>query len=151
MGDAKSNDTLTCRIPHYEQPRMSRACYTSFADCCKHNHQCTWVEKEDQEELSERSSNPDSAKDKEFLAELKSVSTIRCQSSLFKMDFGSNIYGQFRACTVDPMHLFEGGWCTSVAKLSSVLCVLGSDWNWTYYWSVFGSHQGPVYATDSLE
>jgi hypothetical protein len=52
MGDAKSNDTLTC-IPHYEQPRMSRACYTSFADCCKHDHECTWVEKEDQEGLSE--------------------------------------------------------------------------------------------------
>jgi hypothetical protein len=47
------------------------------------------------EELSDRLSNPDSAKDNEFLAELKSVSTIWCESSLFKMDFGSNIYGQF--------------------------------------------------------
>jgi hypothetical protein len=36
-------------------------------------------------------------------------------------------------------------------KLSSVPCVLVSDWNGTYYWSVFASHQGPVYATDSLE
>jgi hypothetical protein len=116
MGDAKSNDTLTCRIPHYEQPRMSRACYTSFADCCKNDHHCTWVQKKDQEELSKRSSDPDSAKDKDFLAELKAVSTIRCELSLFKIDFGSNIYGQFRACTVDPMHLFEGGWCASVAK-----------------------------------
>jgi hypothetical protein len=95
MNDTKSNDTLTCRIPHFKHPRMSWACYTSFADCCKHDHQCTLVEKEDQEELSERSSNPDSAKDNEFLAKLKSVSTIRCESSLFKMDFGSNIYGQF--------------------------------------------------------
>jgi hypothetical protein len=33
------------------------------------------------------------------------------------MDFGSNIYGQFRACTVDLMYLFEGGWCASVAKV----------------------------------
>jgi hypothetical protein len=93
MGDAKSNDTLTCCIPHYKQPRMSRACYTSFADCCKHDHQS--VEKEDQEELSEQSSDRDSAKDKDFLAELKSILTIWYESSLFKMDFGNNIYGQF--------------------------------------------------------
>jgi hypothetical protein len=32
------------------------------------------------------------------------------------MDFGNNFYGQFQACTVNPMHLFEGGWCASVAK-----------------------------------
>jgi hypothetical protein len=116
IGDAKSNDALTCRVPHYEQPRMSRACYTSFEDCCNPDHKCKWVTREQQEKLSERSANPDSAKDKVFLAKLKSVSTVRCQSSLFQMDFGSNPYGQFRACTVDPMHLFEGGWCASVAK-----------------------------------
>jgi hypothetical protein len=58
--------------------------------------------------------------------------------------FGSNIYGQFLACTVDPMHLLEGGWCTRLQKLSSVPCILMSNWNWTYCWSVFVSHQGPV-------
>jgi hypothetical protein len=62
IGDAKSNNTLTCCIPlHYEQPKMSRTCYTSFANCFKHEHQRIWVEKEDQEELSGHSPNPDSA------------------------------------------------------------------------------------------
>jgi hypothetical protein len=116
IGDAKSNDTLTCRVPHYEQPRMSRGCYTSFADCCKHDHKCVWVKQKEQHPLSTYSGNTQSVSDRVFHAKLKKVSTVRCESSLFEMDFGSNPHGQFRACTVDPMHLFEGGWCANVAK-----------------------------------
>jgi hypothetical protein len=116
IGDGKSQDTLCCRVPHYDQPRMSRACYTSFADCCKPQHKCVWVKQEEQRALSNQCAHPDSATNKELIAHLKSVSTVRCESSLFQMDFGSSLHGQFRACTVDPMHLFEGGWCASVAK-----------------------------------
>jgi hypothetical protein len=96
---------------------MSRACYTLFADCCKPQYKCVWVkQEEEQHDLSTLCAHPDSAKDKELIAQLKSVSTVRYASSLFQMDFGSNLHGQFRACTVDPMHLFEGGWCASVTK-----------------------------------
>jgi hypothetical protein len=116
IGDAKSQDALCCRVPHYDQPRMSRACYTSFSDCCKPDHKCVWVKQKHQEQLSSRCADPQSRKDPIFLAKLRSVSTVRCSSSLFEMDFGDNLYGQFRACTVDPMHLFEGGWCANVAK-----------------------------------
>jgi hypothetical protein len=102
MGDAKSNDTLTCRVPNDDQPRMSRACYTSFTDCCKHDHLCVWVEKEDQEELLKQSAESELAQDKDLLSDLKCVSTIHCESLIFHMDFGNNKYGQFRACTAVP-------------------------------------------------
>jgi hypothetical protein len=64
IGNAKSNDALACHIPHYEQPRMSCVCYTSFEDCCNPDHKCKWVTKEQQEKLSKRSAYPDSPKDK---------------------------------------------------------------------------------------
>jgi hypothetical protein len=35
---------------------------------------------------------------------------------MFQLDYGSNIHEQFLACTVDPMHLFEGGWLSMVCK-----------------------------------
>jgi hypothetical protein len=35
---------------------------------------------------------------------------------MYRLDFGSNPHGQFLACTVDPMHMFEGGWIAMVCK-----------------------------------
>jgi hypothetical protein len=63
IGDAKSQDTLCCRVPHYDQPRMSRACYTSFADCCKPQYKCVWVKQEEQHDLFTLCAHPDSVKD----------------------------------------------------------------------------------------
>ena len=51
MGDGKSSDMLCCRIAHYEQPRMSRACYCTFDECDDPYHQCVWVTQAEQHEL----------------------------------------------------------------------------------------------------
>lgn len=116
VGDAKSNDTWCCRISHYNQPRMSRACYTPFEECNNPWVECEWVTRKEQESLQRKLLHPGSEADADLLKELRDVSTYRCWSSLFQVDFGSNPYGQFRACSVDPMHMFEGGWIAMVCR-----------------------------------
>jgi hypothetical protein len=116
MGDAKSNDMLCCRVAHYNQARMSRACYTSFEDCNSYRKQCSWVCQDEQKLLLEHCMEPGASDNEDLEMALREVSTVRCYSSLFSMDFGDNPNGQYLACTVDPMHMFESGWCAMVCK-----------------------------------
>jgi hypothetical protein len=116
VGDGKAADNFCCRIAHYNQPRMSRACYTSFKDCNNAEVKCQWVLRKDQQELQRRLLQDDAKNEDELKEQLRDVSTYRCWSSMFRLDFGSNPHGQFLACTVDPMHMFEGGWIAMVCK-----------------------------------
>jgi hypothetical protein len=116
VGDSKSSDNLCCRISHYNQPRMSRACYTSFKECANTNIRCHWVYREDQQKLQKQLLDDDAEENEDLLQEIRDVSTYRCWSSMFQLDFGANPHGQFLACTVDPMHMFEGGWVAMVCK-----------------------------------
>jgi hypothetical protein len=113
VGDGKA---FCCWIAHYNQPRMSRACYTSFEDCNNMEVKCQWVLHKDQEELQRRLLTDGAEQDDELKDQLRNVSTYRCWSSMFQLDFGSNPHGQFLVCTVDPMHMFEGGWIAMVCK-----------------------------------
>jgi hypothetical protein len=116
VGDAKSGDLWTCRILHHKQNRMSRACYTPVEKCSDHQVVCRWVKQSDQEELLRDCMEPGKEKDMVLREKLKLNSTVRCYSCLFRMDFGANPYGQFRACTIDMMHLFENGWVSYVCQ-----------------------------------
>jgi hypothetical protein len=116
IGDAKSNDMLCCRVAHYNQARMSRACYTSFDDSNNYQKRCKWVWQDEQKLLLEHCMEAGASDDEELEMALREVSTVRCYSSLFSLDFGDNPHGQYLACTVDPMHMFESGWCAMVCK-----------------------------------
>jgi hypothetical protein len=116
VGDWKSSDMFTCQIAHYNQPRMSRACYTSFKDCNNSAVECKWVTREEQRSLQEKLLRGDAENNESLMQHLRDVSTYRCWSKMVELDFGSNPNGQFLACTVDPMHLFEGGWIAMVCK-----------------------------------
>lgn len=43
LGDAKSQDTLTCRYGPHNTDRMCRACHVSFQDSSNLTHNCKWV------------------------------------------------------------------------------------------------------------
>ena len=48
MGDGKSADMLTCRVPsHKPTRRISRCCHTLQADCDRVLHQCRYIQKDD--------------------------------------------------------------------------------------------------------
>ena len=48
MGDGKSADMLTCRVPsHHESRRISRCCRTVQADCDRVLHKCEYIERGD--------------------------------------------------------------------------------------------------------
>jgi hypothetical protein len=115
-GNAKSNDMLCCRVAHYNQARMSRACYTSFDECNDYQKRCEWVRQDEQKLLLEHCMEAGASDDEDLEMALREVSTVRCYSSLFLLDFGDNPHGQYLACTVDPMHMFESGWCAMVCK-----------------------------------
>jgi hypothetical protein len=116
VGDAKSGDLWTCRILHHKQNRMSRACYTPVEKCSDHRVICRWVKQSEQEKLLRGCMELGKEKDATLREKLKLHSTIRCYSCLFRMDFGANPHGQFRACTIDMMHLFENGWVSYVCQ-----------------------------------
>jgi hypothetical protein len=116
VGDAKSGDLWTCRILHHRQNRMSRACYTPSDECSDHRVVCRWVKQSEQEKLLRGCMDPGKEKDLVLREKLKTNSTVRCYSCLFRMDFGANPHGQFRACTIDMMHLFENGWVSYVCQ-----------------------------------
>jgi hypothetical protein len=84
-GDAKSNDMLCCRVAHYNQARMSRACYTSFDDCNNYQKHCKWGLQEDQKILLEHCMEPGASDDEDLEMALREVSTVRCYSSLFSI------------------------------------------------------------------
>jgi hypothetical protein len=109
VGDGKTNYSLTCRVSHYSQPRMLRACYTPFEECNNPDFKCTWVKRAEHETLQKKLLADGAEHDDDLIQELRDVSAYRCWSKMFKVDFGSNPNGQFLACTVDPMHMFEGG------------------------------------------
>ena len=46
LGDAKSQDTLTCRYGPHNTERMCRACNVSFHESDDVTHQCKWVQHE---------------------------------------------------------------------------------------------------------
>ena len=109
-GDGKSGDTLCTRTPHYQQPRTCRGCYTPFLELSvPRPNPCEWVLQEEQRELLHGCEEPGKENDADLRAALKSVSTIRCDSILFNLNYGSNPFGQYSACTVDLMHAFEAG------------------------------------------
>jgi hypothetical protein len=83
VGDGKSAYNLCCRIAHYNQPRMSRACYTSFEDCNNVEVKCQWVLRKDQEELQRRLLQDDAETDDELKEQLRDDSMYRCWSSMF--------------------------------------------------------------------
>jgi hypothetical protein len=116
VADGKCADTLTNRISHYNQPRMSRACYTSFEQSNDPSHKCKWVLQKDQKKLQLQLLEEGASTNEELINELRQTSTYRCWSNMFLLDYGRNDNGQFLACTVDPMHLFEGGWVAMVCK-----------------------------------
>jgi hypothetical protein len=95
---------------------MSRACYTPFEECSNTQYQCKWVTRWEQLDL-QLDLLKHGAKNNETLKEkLRLTSTYQCWSSIFLLDFGCNKNGQFLACTVNPMHMFEGGWIAMVCK-----------------------------------
>jgi hypothetical protein len=116
VGFAKSGYLWTCRVLHHRQNRMSRACYTPSDKCSDHRVVCRWVKKSEQEKLLRGCMDPGKEKDLALRDKLKMNSTVRCYSCLFRMDFGANPHGQFRACTIDMMHLFENGWVSYVCQ-----------------------------------
>jgi hypothetical protein len=116
VGDAKSGDLWTCSILHHKQNRMSRACYTSVEKCSDHRVICQWVKQSEQEKLLRGCMEPGKEKDTTLREKLKLHSTVQCYLCLFCMDFGANPHGQFRACTIDMMHLFENGWVSYVCQ-----------------------------------
>jgi hypothetical protein len=75
VGDGKSADNLCCQIAHYNQPRMSRACYTSFEDCNNAEVKCQCVLRKDQEELQRRLLQDDTETDDKLKEQLQDVST----------------------------------------------------------------------------
>ena len=111
LGDSLSTDKLCCRVPSYALPRTCRACYTPFLELSqpRDSPNCNWVLQEDQAALLVGCEESGREKDQELHAKLKAVSTIRCHSSLFGLNYGDSPFGQYYACTTDLMHAFELG------------------------------------------
>ena len=124
MGDGKSSDVLCCRRSHYKQARTSRACYTPFNDLVKLRDldsrkiivDCDWVYQNEQRILLVGCQADGKEKDSELLDRLNAVSTVRCDSAMFRLCYGGSPYGQFCTCTVDMMHAFEHGVVVYVLK-----------------------------------
>jgi hypothetical protein len=95
---------------------MSRACYTPFEECSNTEYRCKWVTRQEQQDLQLDLLKHGAENNGRLKEKLRLTSTYRCWSSLFLLDFGCNKNGQFLACTVDPMHMFEGGWIAMVCK-----------------------------------
>ena len=118
MGDGKSGDTLCCRTPHYRQARTCRGCYTPFLQLSlpREPINCNWVLQMDQRILTNDCEDPGKEDDVILRENLKAVSTIRCDSIMFDLNYGRHQWGQFFACTVDLMHAFESGVVVHVIK-----------------------------------
>ena len=118
MGDGKSGDTLCCRTPHYRQVRTCRGCYTPFLELSlpRETMNCDWVLQSDQRILTKECEEPGKEEDSLLRDNLKAVSTIRCDSIMFDLNYGNHKWGQFFACTVDLMHAFEAGVVVHVVK-----------------------------------
>ena len=118
MGDGKSGNTLCCQTTHYKQARTCRGCYTPFLELStpRENMNCQWVLQAEQRDLTKGCQEPGKENDEKLRASLKRVSTIRCDSLMFDLNYGSHPWGQFFACTVDLMHAFEVGFVVHVIK-----------------------------------
>jgi len=117
MGDTKSQDSLCCRVAHYNQPRTCYACYVPFEELSSADHKCSFVTQAEQRTLLTGCMEEGQETNEELLANLKAVSTIRCFSeAMFGLDYGGTIDGQFGACTLDMMHAFKSGVLKDVAK-----------------------------------
>jgi hypothetical protein len=124
MGDGKSSDMLCCRVPNYKQARTSRACYVSFEnlgtprdpDSHHDSVDCHWVLQKEQRKLLVGCQEEGKEEDSKLRSQLAKVSTIRCDSPLFRLCYGGSPFGQYMACSVDMMHAFEHGVVVYVLK-----------------------------------
>jgi hypothetical protein len=56
------------------------------------------------------------ADDNTLYSRLKAVSTVLCDSLMFRLNYGGSPFEQYYACTVDMMHAFEHGVLVYVLK-----------------------------------
>jgi hypothetical protein len=77
---------------------------------------CDWVYQNEQRLLLVGCQAEGKEKDTDLLAQLNAVSTVRCDSAMFRLCYGGSPYGQFCTCTVDMMHAFEHGVVVYVLK-----------------------------------
>ena len=79
---------------------------------------CNWVAQEDQRVLLVGCQADGKQLDEELRDSLKAVSTVRCDSVLFDLNYGNSSSGQYFACTVDMiMHAFEARVVAHVLKV----------------------------------
>ena len=122
LGDAKSQDTLTCRYGPHNTERMCRACHVSFQESDDITHQCKWVQHnqfdyaldlilkvEQPYHEDENQKTKDSAEQKEAYRFLKQHSQHVCINAFQDIDFAGFPRGIFGCTPHDMMHCFLEG------------------------------------------
>ena len=126
LGDAKSQDTLTCRYGPHNTDRMCRACHVSFQESSSLTHNCKWVVHNQFEKALDKLIDNEEIYDAGIITDTVEINKIKkrkekyyqflkmhsqhvCRNAFQDIDFANFPRGIFGCTPHDMMHCFLEG------------------------------------------